>query len=617
MLSSCAASSEFTSSVFAQSTTSAPQPAAADSTARGESNGDNQKTQTRPTTLPEALVDYFCRLHSGCATAATADGASANPSGGATQPFKGQVNSTAGTTNQNTVLTGAAAGPTGPNKGLFNTDDTPDFTASFAPSSVGNSLLSDGVPPTLSSGPSTPGNDAATGAKNQSSQAGPNVSGQVDTTGTGQNSAELQTKAPGLSGAGETNSAAPSWLSAHFQTTVVSEIHDHFHSPYIGTNSLLPHEPQATSETSTLFLDARIWEGGEVIFNPEIAGGVGFSRVDGIAAFPNGEITRVGKPNPTPYVARLLYRQTWGLGGEKETVESDDNQLAGTRDIDRITFVVGKMTYTDIVDSNAYSHDPRTQFLNWAMMYNGAWDYPADVRGYDYGMAVDFNQKNWSLRWGIFGEPDVANGSSIDDHVLRANGQVVEWEGRWKLNGHKGAIRLMSYLNLAHMGSYREALEQMPVDPNVVATQAWRIKYGFTANLEQEITKDLGFWARAGWNNGQTETWAFTPIDDTLAFGFLLKGTQWYRPNDEVGLGFVINGLSAAHREYLAAGGLDFSIGDGKLNYAPEEVLETYYNLRIAKGINVTGDFQFVNDPAYNADRGPVYIASFRVHFEY
>jgi len=617
VLSSCAASSEFTSSVFAQSTTSAPQPAAADSTARGESNGDNQKTQTRPTTLPEALVDYFCRLHSGCATAATADGASANPSGGATQPYKGQVNSTAGTTNQNTVLTGAAAGPTGPNKGLFNTDDTPDFTASFAPSPVGNSLLSDGVPPTLSSGPSTPGNDAATGTKNQSSQAGPNLSGQVDTTGTGKNPAELQTKAPGLSGAVETNSEAPSWLSVHGQATVVDQIHDHFQAPYTGPNSLLRVEPSALSETTTLFLDARVWEGGELIFNPELGGGFGFSGVTGIADFPNGEITRVGKPQPTPYVARLLLRQTWGLGGEQETVEDGANQLAGKRDIDRITFVIGKMTFTDVVDNNTYSHDPRTQLMGWAMMFNGAWDYPGDTRGYDYGMAIDFNHKYWALRWGIFGEPNSANGPVIDDHVLRANGQVLEWEGRWKLNGHNGAIRLMSYLNLADMGNYRQAVAEMPVDPNVDLTRAWRIKYGFGANLEQEITKDVGFWARLGWNDGHTETWAFTPIDETLSFGLLVKGTHWRRPDDEVGLGFALDGISGAHREYLRAGGLEYMIGDGKLNYAPEEVLETYYSLQFSKAITFSGDFQFVNDPGYNEDRGPVYIASLRVHFEY
>jgi high affinity Mn2+ porin len=293
------------------------------------------------------------------------------------------------------------------------------------------------------------------------------------------------------------------------------------------------------------------------------------------------------------------------------------NQVAGTRDIDRITFLIGKMAFTDIMDNNKYSHDPRTQLMNWSMMNNGAWDYPADVRGYDYGMAVDFNQKNWALRYGIFGEPDVANGESIDDHVLKAHGQALEWEGRWKVNGHPGAIRLMSYLNQAHMGDYREALQEMPVDPNVTLTREWRVKYGFGANLEQELTKDLGLWARLGWNDGQTETWAFTAIDDTAAIGLLLKGTQWHRPEDEVGLGLVINGLSAAHREYLAAGGLDFIIGDGRLNYAPEEILETYYNLELSKSATFTGDFQFVNNPAYNEDRGPVAIASLRVHFEF
>jgi len=410
---------------------------------------------------------------------------------------------------------------------------------------------------------------------------------------------------------------SPTWISIHGQTTFVDGIHDHFPAAYTGPNSLLQVEPSAMSETATLYIDTRVWEGGELIFNPEIAGGRGFSGVDGIAGFPNGEITRVGKPQPTPYVARLLIRQVWGLGGEKETVVDGPNQLAEERDIDRITVLAGKMTFTDIIDNNKYAHDPRTDLMNWSMIYNGAWDFPADVRGYSYGMAVDFNHKYWAVRWAIFGEPAYANGPNIDDHVLKANGQALEFERRWTWNGHPGAIRTMGYLNLANMGSYRDALADSPIDPNVIATRAWRIKYGFGGNMEQEIAKDIGFWARLGWNDGHTETWAFTPIDQTLAFGFQIEGTYWHRPDDELGIGFAMNGLSAAHREYLEAGGLDFSIGDGKLNYSLEEILETYYNVQLTKNVTFSGDFQFINNPAYNQDRGPVYVGLARLHFDF
>lgn len=414
-----------------------------------------------------------------------------------------------------------------------------------------------------------------------------------------------------------TRADLPPWLSAHAQTTVIVQVNAPFSSPYSGTNSFKPVNGPATSETSTIFLDAALWKGAELIVNPEIAGGTGLSGVTGIAGFPNGEITRVGVPSPSLYFARLLLRQTWGFGGEQETLEEGANQVAGTRDVHRLTVFVGRMAFTDIIDNNRHSHDPRTQLMNWSMMYNGAWDFPADVRGYDYGMAVDYNRTNWALRYGIMGEPEIANGPNIDPHVLKAYGQALEFQRRLVLNNRPGALRLMAYLNKADMGSYREALAQLPVDPNIISTRSYRDKYGFGANYEQDITEDLGVWARAGWNDGQTESWAFTEIDQTVALGLLLTGDHWNRPQDEVGVGAVINGLSAAHREYLAAGGLGFILGDGKLNYANEEIIETYYNFKITNGITVSGDLQGVRNPGYNADRGPVVVAAMRLHFEY
>ncbi len=412
----------------------------------------------------------------------------------------------------------------------------------------------------------------------------------------------------------------PDWLGAHSQGTVVSQGNWKFHSPYEGPNSLRPILNYRTTETATLYLDGKLWDGADVVFNPEISGGEGLSRTLGMAGFPNGEATRVGRPQPTPYVARLFLRQVIGLGGGQEDVEDGPNQFAGKRDVDRVTVRIGKMAATDVFDDNAYSHDPRTQFLNWSLMTNGAWDYPANTRGYSYGITVEYNQKDWAWRYGIFGEPAEANGEDIDPRFLKANGNVTEFEYRFDADGRPGKVRLLGYWNNAHMGSYREALQLAALTgtpPDVTLTRAYRTKYGFGLNLEQELDDDLGMFARLGWNDGQTESWAFTEIDRTAEVGLVWKGTSWCRPEDRFGLAAVVNGLSAAHRDYLAAGGLGFIIGDGALRYGPEEIVEAFYNLQVRKGIVIGFDVQGVNHPAYNRDRGAAAIAGVRAHFEY
>jgi high affinity Mn2+ porin len=422
----------------------------------------------------------------------------------------------------------------------------------------------------------------------------------------------------------KSDAAAPSaeapkdeWYSIHGQATVVSQGNWKFRSPYVGPNSLLPLLNYRTTNTDTLYLDTRLWQGAELAFNPEVSGGRGLSNTLGMAGFPNGEATRVGALAPTPYVARLFLRQTFGLDGDVERVEAGPNNLAGVRDIDRITFTVGKMSASDLFDDNRYSHDPRTQFLNWSLMYNGAWDYPANTRGYTYGATVEFNTRYFALRYGVFAEPKEANGQDLDPRFLRANGQIIEAEERYEIGGHPGKLREWTFLNHAHMGNYRDSLAEMPVDPDITATRAYRFKYGFGANVEQELTTNLGAFLRAGWNDGRTESWAFTEIDQTVAGGLQLNGTLWSRPKDTAGLAAVINNLSDAHKDYLAAGGVGFIVGDGRLRYGPEEIVELYYNWVPKDWLLVTADLQGCNNPAYNRDRGPVAIFAIRVHMAF
>jgi high affinity Mn2+ porin len=398
---------------------------------------------------------------------------------------------------------------------------------------------------------------------------------------------------------------------------VVDSVHDHFHAPYTGPNSLLRSEPHATSETTTFYFATRLWKGCDFVFNPEVAGGQGFTSSTGIAGFPNGEITRVGVVEPTPYMARLYARQTFGFGGEQEQVAGGINDVAGVRDVHRVTVAVGRFSMTDVIDDNKFSHDPRTQFLAWSLMYNGAWDYPANVRGYTDGIAVDLDQKEWELHYVIGAVSTVANGAALDPLFLEHNGQALEWVKHYRIGERPGNFRLMTYVNRANMGSYSQASALMPVNPVVTQTRATRSKYGFGLSWDQEVTPDIGIFGRLGWSDGRNETWEFTAIDRLFEFGVWTRGRRWCRPNDQLGIAFDINGLSGVHRRYLAAGGLDFIIGDGKLNYGSETILETVYNLGVTKNILFSLDFQEVWNPAYNRDRGPVSIFQGRFHIEF
>jgi high affinity Mn2+ porin len=411
----------------------------------------------------------------------------------------------------------------------------------------------------------------------------------------------------------------PKWFNAHAQATAISQGHDAFHAPYSGLNSLPRHEPWRTSVTGTLFLGAHLpWRGGQIYFDPEVAGGEGLGGVRGIAGFPNGEIPRVGTPEPEPYIARLFYRQTFGFGGETEKVEDGPNQLEGVQDVSRLTVTVGKFGAVDFLQQNSYTNDPRGQFFNWALFTDGAWDYPADTRGYTEGGVVEFNQPIWALRYAAMAEPKVANGGTLDSRVLNALGQSLEFEQRWKVGAHPGAARLMGFYNNSHAGKYQEALEHPgPHGPDVTLSRTFRGKYGFGLSAEQEVADGVGVFGRLSWNDGHSETWAFTEIDRSAALGVSIKGTRWHRPEDVVGIAGVINGISKDHRDYLAAGGFGFIIGDGRLNYGYEEILEAYYLCKVADHIFVTPDFQFVQNPAYNRDRGPVSIGGVRVHIEF
>ena len=408
--------------------------------------------------------------------------------------------------------------------------------------------------------------------------------------------------------------------NVHAQTTFLPTGYPAFRSPYAGPNSL-PGSGQARETwTTTAFLGVRLWQGGEFYFDPELAQGFGLNGTLGLAGFSNGEAQKAGAPFPKYRPQRYYIRQTFGLGGEQEDVADAAHQLPGKRDIDRVTVVVGRFAVGDFFDGNSYAKDPRADFMNWAMWSSGAYDFPADLPGFTRGAVAELNRKDWAVRAGVFEVPSAPNSDVL---TFKTGGAVLEFEERHKIFDQPGKLRLGIFANRGNTGNYRQALAIAAFDPaidiNTVMQSIRREnpKYGFYANAEQQIAKDIGLFARASWNDGQNETLSFTDIDRSLSGGVSIKGSYWGRSSDTIGLGGAINGLSSGHRDLLAAGGLGLLIGDGRLNYQPERILETYYAFAIDKNFTVTADYQFITNPAYNADRGPVHIFSGRLHGEF
>ncbi len=406
-------------------------------------------------------------------------------------------------------------------------------------------------------------------------------------------------------------------FSCHFQATVITQYKPGFQAKYSGPNSLSPKEETQSTITSTLYAGAKLWKGASVYLNPEISGGSGLSSTLGVADATNGEAFRVGSADPKIYLARLFFRQVFALDKNVVYQPSDFNQLAGYVPTKYFAVTVGKVGIADYFDANSYSHDPRTQFMSWGLMDNGAWDYPANTRGYTPSVMLEYVTPKNELRYALSLLPTVANGNDMDWDIGQSNSSTLEFTHHYTAHhGRPGTIRLLSFLETTHMGNYDQSIALDPTAPDITATGKYgNVKYGFGINLEEELTDNMGFFARASWNDGNTETWAFTEVDQSISFGLSSKGTQWKRIDDNIGLAFVTSGISQPHRDYLKDGGEGFMLGDGNLNYGLEHLLEFYYSAEVVKNsIYVSGAYQFVINPGYNQDRGPVNVFSVRVH---
>ena len=413
--------------------------------------------------------------------------------------------------------------------------------------------------------------------------------------------------------------ASGNW-NVHGQLTFIGQGYGQFHSPYFSDNSLFGGGQYKNTTSATAFIGMRPWAGTEIYVDPEWMQGNGLSDTFGLGGFPNGEAQKSGFPIPRMNIGRVFVRQTLGLGGEQETIEDGPNQLAGKQDISRITVTAGKFQVTDLFDNNAYSHDPRTSFLNWNLQCCGAYDWDMDKVGYTWGAAIDFNQKYWAFRVGYFLLPVLSNDNRFDTQITKHGEYIGELELRYSLLSQPGKLRLMAWANVGNAGSYSEAVAEPPDTPNypdMALTRNTRTNYGFVVNVEQALTDQLGLFSRTSWNAGKTEILGWTDCNESFSLGAVLRGKGWGRPDDKIGVAGVINGLSPEARAYFAAGGLGILIGDGQLNYRPEKILEAYYAYSLNKWSVLTFDYQFIADPAYNADRGPVSFYATRFHAEF
>jgi len=413
----------------------------------------------------------------------------------------------------------------------------------------------------------------------------------------------------------------------HFQTTVVYQHQSSFKPKYSGQNSLDTAANAAFSQTSTFYIGRRLWKGAAFYFNPEITGGEGISHVIGLAGASNGEIYRVGNPKPTLFIARGFLQQHIPIGNARyETQQDDQNQLSGRIPTSRITVSVGKFCISDFFDDNSYNHDARSQFLNWSIMAHGAWDFPADLRGYTTGVVVELIKPSWAMRFAAVRVPRIANGLPMDWNLSKANSETVEFEKKWQIRKHPGVVRATAFITFSKAPIYKTAITDLQKGDStrffVISSKLeWNTyegkKYGFAVNAEQEISNGFGVFTRMSWSDGHSADWAFTEIDRNLQIGLNLDGKLWKRANDNFGLCAAINGLSPDHKAYLKAGGMGFIIGDGKLNYGTENILEAYYKAKISKNVFASVDYQFITNPGYNKDRkGPIHIPGIRVHLE-
>jgi high affinity Mn2+ porin len=412
------------------------------------------------------------------------------------------------------------------------------------------------------------------------------------------------------------------WLSG--QANFISQWHPKFHSPYSGRNSLSAQAQDATSRVLTLFTGLRLSSTTELLCDVQETGGHGLGEVLGVAGFTNLDVVRNPTLSKAPYIARLMWHQIVPLSRKTDVSDRNPFSLFSQLPERRIEIRFGKLSMADFFDLNTYGTDTNFQFMNWAVDNNGSYDYAADTRGFTFAALLEYHHnKHITVRFAEGLMPKVANGINLDADLSRSRAENIELELHGALVPHRaGVLRLLSFVNHANMGDYRQAINNflsgITAIPEITAHPLQTtVKYGFGINFEQPFNDWVGLFGRWGWNEGRHESYAYTEVDQTNQIGVGANGQRWHRRADRAGLVFVSNGISRDHQEYLALGGYGFLLGDGRLNYGRENIVEAYYTVHAWRGVYPSFDFQYVDHPGYNRDRGPVFVPSLRLHLEF
>ncbi|MGO9137525.1 MAG: carbohydrate porin [Syntrophales bacterium] len=428
---------------------------------------------------------------------------------------------------------------------------------------------------------------------------------------------------PGLSSV----EALPEWMPKvlGMQFNEIYQYMPDFHSPYSGPNSLTTDNNKGHGSTQIygLYLGSQVTPKFQIYLDTEMAQGHGISNASGLGAYTNGDVIRQGSADlgSGPYIARLYARYVYPLSGETEKAERAMDQLPDLEYTSRIEIKAGRLAATDDFDVNRYANNTRTQFLNWGFINNTAWDYAADTRGYSNGALIALVKPQWKLAFGYYQMPTTANGNDLDSYIFRSGGYNLELTV--KPNEKGTVLRFLTFYNRGQMGNYDEAVRLGQLTgtiPDVRANEKeGRSKYGFGINLEQPLADEgeTGLFARAGWSDGSNEDFVYTEADQHLSAGIQVSGIHWGRKEDRVGMAYLVDGISGKHQDYLAAGGSGFMLGDGQLNYGWEQIFEVYYRIQLGSYVQISPDFQFIQNPGYNKDRGPVEVYSMRVRLSF